>query len=306
MRSNTEGSALSRREFIVGSAAAAAAAVTLASRASMAQEAGKKWQIGCYTRPWSAFEYPIALDAITEAGFRYVGLMTTKSPNSLVISEKTTPDEAAKIGEECKKRGLAIPSVYGGGFPMDTPEAAVAGMKRLIDNCAAAGAKNLMMGGVGKEDEHERYYKAVAQSCDYAAEKGIGISVKPHGGLNATGPQCRKTIEFVGNKNFRLWYDPGNIFYYSDAALDPVNDAKTVDGLVVGMSVKDFQRPKVVDLTPGTGMVDFPKVMERLKQGGFTSGPLIIECLKPGDLPQLLIEAKKAREFVENLVGEKA
>lgn len=306
---NAEGGSLSRRRFIGRSAAiAATATVALASHTSVAQDAEKKWQIGCYTRPWAEFDYKTALDEIMEAGFRYVGLMTTKSPgnSNLVISEKTTPDEAARIGEQCKNRGLVICSVYGGGFPLDTPEAAVAGVKRLVDNCAAAGAKNLMMGGVGKEDEYERYYKAIAQSSDYAAQKGIGISVKPHGGLNATGPRCRKTIEFVGNKNFRLWYDPGNIFYYSDAALNPVDDAATVDGLVVGMSVKDFQRPKVVDLTPGTGMVDFPNVMDRLKKGGFTSGPLIIECLKPGDLSQLLTEAKKAREFVENLVGEKA
>ena len=37
------------------------------------------WQIGCYTRAFDQFEYPVALDAIAEAGFRYVGLMTTKN-----------------------------------------------------------------------------------------------------------------------------------------------------------------------------------------------------------------------------------
>ncbi len=61
--------------------------------------------------------------------------------------------------------------------------------------------------------------------------------------------------------------------------------------------------PKDVELTPGTGMVKFPEVMSRLKRGGFTGGPLIIECLAPGDLPQLLSEAKKARSFVESLVA---
>ena len=42
--------------------------------------------------------------------------------------------------------------------------------------------------------------------------------------------------------------------------------------------------------------------MARLKKGGFTSGPLVIECLAPGDLGFLLAEAKKARQFVEDLV----
>ncbi|MEN6336264.1 MAG: neutral/alkaline non-lysosomal ceramidase N-terminal domain-containing protein, partial [Phycisphaerales bacterium] len=136
--------------------------------------------------------------------------------------------------------------------------------------------------------------------------KGMGISVKPHGGLNATGPQCRKTVEFVGNRNFGIWYDPGNIFYYSDGKLDPVDDAPSVDGLVMGMSVKDFKPPKNVDVTPGTGMVDFPAVFAKLQAGGFKKGPLVVECLEPNDLRHTLAEAKKAREFLENLTGQKS
>jgi sugar phosphate isomerase/epimerase len=145
----------------------------------------------------------------------------------------------------------------------------------------------------------------VAECCDYAASKGVGLSVKPHGGQNATGPQCRRIIEQVGHKNFRLWYDPGNIYYYSDGKLDPVTDAATVDGLVVGMSVKDFKPPKEVLVTPGTGQVNFREVFARLKQGGFTRGPLIVECLERGDLAHIAAEAKKARQFMEELTGQK-
>jgi len=65
------------------------------------------------------------------------------------------------------------------------------------------------MAGVSDPKIHASYYKAIAETCPYAAEKKIGISVKPHGGTNATGPQCRKLIEGVGRKNFGLWYDPG-------------------------------------------------------------------------------------------------
>ncbi len=286
--------------------AASQIAVSRSGAAAEGQPTGA-WRIGCYTRPWAQFEYPAALDAIAEAGFKYAGLMTTKSKNNLVISVETSIDEARKVGEECKKRGLKVPSVYGGDIPVgESLKAGVEGLKKLIDNCAAVGAENLMMGGVGDEKLYEVYFKAIAECCPYAAEKGLGISMKPHGGLNSTGPQCRKAVEVVGHKNFRIWYDPGNIFYYSDGKLDPVDDAATVDGRVVGMSVKDYEPPKKVDLTPGTGKVDFSKVMARLRQGGFTSGPLIIECLAPGDLGSLLAEAKKARQFVESLVDAAA
>lgn len=302
---------LSRRDFMGGGLKLGAAGLVapFAVAALAAEEPGKKkerWQIGCYTRPWSEYDYRVGLDAIAEAGFKYAGLMTAKSKDNLVISVLTTPEEAATVGEEVKKRGLKVPSVYGGDIPVGTSlEAGIEGLKKLIDNCAVCGAKNLMMGGTGSSELHERYYKAVAECCGYAAEKGMGISVKPHGGLNATGPQCRKTVEMVGHKNFGIWYDPGNIFYYSDAKLDPVNDAATVDGLVVGMCIKDYKHPKNVAVTPGTGMVDFPKVMARLQKGGFKRGALVIECLEPGDLKKTLAEAVKARKFVEQLVAGK-
>jgi sugar phosphate isomerase/epimerase len=295
---------ISRREMLESALAVGAVAPQLAHAFSRAAE---PWRVGCYTRPWAQHEYRVALDAIAEAGFKYAGLMTTKSPNNLVISVDTPLEEARKVGEECRKRKLSVPSLYGGGFPVEKSlEAGIQGLRRLIDNCVAAGAENLMMGGVSEPELEKPYYKAIAECCGYAAEKGIGISVKPHGGTNATGPQCRKLIETVGRKNFRLWYDPANIFYYSEGKIDPVEDSATVDGLVVGMSVKDFRMPKDVDVTPGEGMVNLPKVMAHLKRGGFTGGPLIIECLAPGDLTQLLANARKAKAFIEGVMSSLA
>lgn len=289
------------RRIFLASAVGAGAAAAAAAQPEAVAPAPSRWQIGCYTRPWADHDYRVALDAIAEAGYAYAGLMTTKSPTRLVISVQTTPEDAEAIGEEIAQRNLSALSCYGGDIPLDSVEAALGGMHRLIGNCAAAGVADLMMGGVANAEQAAIYYKAIAESCDYAADKKIGISVKPHGGTNATGPQCRALIESVGRPNFRLWYDPGNIFYYSDGALDPVDDARTVDGLVCGMSVKDYRHPKIVDITPGTGQVDFPKVMAALQHGGFTAGPLIVETLAPGDLTHLQTEAQKARQFVEAL-----
>ncbi len=311
--------AVSRRQFVGRTLAAGAAGLAaphlLNNPLQAAPDSWKdgQWQIGCYTRPWSKYDYRVALDAIAEAGYKHAGLMTTNSDSRLVISVETAPEEAQKVGEEVKSRGMRIPSVYGGRIPVnESLEAGIEGMKRLIDNCAAAEAASLLMGGIGNEKLYDTYYKAVAETADYGAEKGVVIAVKPHGGLNATGPQCRKTVEFVGNKNFRVWYDPGNVYFYSYGKTNPVEDAATVADLVVGMCVKDFTMSKegdkvhrAVAITPGTGMVDFKGVMAALKRGGFTGGPLVVECLAPGDdLKAILAEATKAREFVEQLVGK--
>ena len=307
----TRSDALSRRAFLARTLGAGAAGLVAchvgAPSAASAEEPrmNPAWQIGCYTRPWAQQDYRVALDAIAEAGYKYAGLMTAKAKGGLVISVATPLEEAQQVGEEAKKRRLGIPSVYGGDIPVaKSLEAGIEGLRKLIDNCAAVGAGNLLMGGTGDAKLEETYYKAIAECCDYAASKKLALSVKPHGGLNSTGPQCRRIIERVGHRNFGLWYDPGNIFYYSDGRLDPVADAATVDGLVVGMSVKDYLPPKNVDVTPGTGKVDFRAVMARLKKGGFAGGPLVVETLAPGDLAKTLDEARKALKFVQEVVAQ--
>jgi len=298
---------LSRRGFLGRTLQVGVAGWTLAKiqEANAAAATKEAWQIGCYTRPWSNYDYRVALDAIAEAGYRYVGLMTTKSKTRLVISTATKLEEAVRVGDEVKRRGLRVASVYGGGIPVDQSlEAGIEGLRTLIDNCAACGATNLLMGGTGNEKLFPLYYKAIAECCDYAAEHGMGISIKPHGGLNATGPQCRKTVEMVGHENFRIWYDAGNIYYYSNGELSPVDDAPSVDGLVTGWCIKDYKHPKEVSVTPGTGQVDFAAVFAKLRAGGFRGGPLVVECLEPGDLAHTLEEAKKTRRFLEELTGQ--
>jgi len=293
--------AVSRRSFLKhASILAASSALPLAAAAP----SGSGWQIGCYTRPFDQHDFRVALDAIAEAGFKYAGIMTAKGKNWVMINPDTTPEEAARIGAEVKQRGLQTASVYGDFRLADSVAASASNLRRLIDHCVACGSPDLMLGGTSDEKLYQLYYQTIAACCDHAREHHVRLTIKPHGGQNATGPQCRKAIESVGHPSFRLWYDPGNIFYYSDGALDPVQDAATVDGLVAGMSVKDFRPPKDVMVTPGTGRVDFPKVLARLRQGGFRQGPLIVECLAAGDLATVTAEAKKARRFLEKLVEE--
>jgi sugar phosphate isomerase/epimerase len=301
---------LNRREFLQGcllAGVAAGLAVPTGGCRGPGRAARERWQIGCYTRPWDQFEYRVALDGIAEAGFRHAGIMTAKGKTWLILTVESSLDEAAEIGTEVSRRGLKCLSLYAGEFPVAKSVAAgIAGLEKLIQLCAACGSPNLMLAGVGDAKLSEAYFKVIAECCDYAAAQGIGLSMKPHGGFIATGAQCRAGVERVGHKNFRIWYDPGNIFYYSDGQLDPVDDAASVDGLVVGMSVKDFQRPKEVLLTPGTGLVNFRAVLDRLRRGGFTRGPLLIECLKRGEPAQVTAEARKAREFLETLTGQRA
>jgi sugar phosphate isomerase/epimerase len=288
---------LTRRAFL-GTVALAASAAAQARPA-----AAPAWQIGCYTRPWPDADYRVALDGIAAAGFAFAGLMTTKS--GVLISPDTAPGEVAAMAAAAKSRGLKIASIYGGNFLVKrTVPDGVANLKRLIDHVARCECPSLLLGGTGRAELVDAYYQVVAECCDYAAAHRVGLTIKPHGGFNSTGPQCRALIQKVAHPSFQLWYDPGNIFYYSEGKLNPVDDAATVDGIVVGMSVKDYVPPKEVNVTPGQGKVDFGAVMARLHRGGFKRGPLIVECLATGDSATVTAEAGKARRFMEDIVAK--
>ena len=293
---------MKRRKFLKTSSALLAA--TSLPINCIKETVESKWQIGVYTRPWADDDYREAFDEIAKAGFKYVGLMTTKSESKLIISKSTTEDEALQVAEEAKKRGLLVASVWAGGFAVnESIEQGIKDLQTMITGSHLAGSKNMLIGGTGSEELFDDYYKVVAECCDFSQEKGVELALKPHGGLNSTGLQCREIIKKVNHPNFRLWYDPGNIYYYSDGELNPVDDSPSVDGLVTGMCVKDYLHPKNVAVTPGTGLVDYKAVFENLAKGGFTKGPLVIEVLKPGSKPELMTEAKKAKVFLNSILA---
>lgn len=262
------------------------------------------WMIGCYTRPWAKHDYRVAFDAIAEAGFKYIGLTGAKTETGRVIASAATPEWARQVGEEAEKRGLQIPIAYGGQIAAwKSLQAGIDDLRKMIDNCQIAGVWAVQMTSLGSAKLYDRYCKVVAECCDYAAEKDIALVLKPHGGMVGTGPQLRKAIRRVGHKNFRVWYDPGNIYYYSDGKINPVEDVDAVAGLVIGVCVKDYKHPKQVAVTPGTGQVDFRALLARLKLGGFTRGPMIIETIATGTPDYTLEQAKQARRYIEELVG---
>lgn len=130
-----------RRQFLSRSAAAAAAGLLVARVPAPAGEPPlpyfeqRGWLVGCWTRPWAAFDYRVGMDAMAEAGFKHIALTGAKTRTRRVIAAETTLEEAAEVGQEAQRRGLTITNVYGGGVSL---EKGPAGLRKLIDNCQAA------------------------------------------------------------------------------------------------------------------------------------------------------------------------
>ncbi len=291
---------ISRRQFIGNFMliTTSAALISGCKSSLFASDKTSSWQIGAYTRVWGSVNYRVALDGMAEAGYKFAGLSTHEKGR--VVDRDTPPEVAVKVGEEIRKRGLELVTLSGGSHDVSKSlEEGIAGLKRLIDNSVNCGAPTIQINAISNPDLEGPFYKAIAECCDYAAEKRVMLTLKPHGNV---GAHCLEQIKKVNHNNFKLWYDPGNVYHATHGETDPVNDAVGLNGYVVGMAVKDFRLPRNVDVTPGTGMVNFPKLLDILRQGGFTQGPLVVECVDPGDLAFLTSEARKAREFLEKII----
>jgi sugar phosphate isomerase/epimerase len=297
---------MNRRQFIQTSLATTAAATLTHSATAKPATIPAPWKVGCFTRPWAEHEYTVALDAIAEAGFQYVGFMnTTKAGKRAQMINWDMPlEEAAEMARAAKSRGLTVAAAWGGRFPTEKGlDAAVEGLTKLIDASVAATVPDILLGGEGRADYLETYESAIKACLDDARKKGIRICMKPHDTFNFTGEDCKGTIERINHPNFAFYYDPGNILHYSKGKRAPEMDSVGIGDAVHGMCVKDYLEGKSVNITPGTGQVDFKKVMANLKTGGFKGGPMIIECLKPGSLEELLVDAKKTKAMVEGLIA---
>lgn len=296
---------MNRREFLATSLTAAAASATLPHWAHAAEPA-LPWKIGCFTRPWAEHEYTVALDAIAEAGFKYCGFMnTTKAGKATQMLTWDMPlEEAAAMAEAAKSRGMTVAAAWGGRFPTEQGlETAITSLKKLVDVSAAATVPDILLGGEGRAEFLEVYESAIKQSLDYAQSKNVRICMKPHDTFNFTGDDCKATVKRINHPNFAFYYDPGNILHYSKGQRAPEMDSAGIGDAVHGMCVKDYREGVSVNITPGTGQVDFKKVMANLRAAGFQGGPMIIECLNPGTLEEILAEAKKTKAFVEEFIA---
>ena len=109
-------------------------------------------------------------------------------------------------------------------------------------------------------------------------------------------------MKTVRHPNFKIWYDAGNIIYYTGK--DPLEELKPIAQHVTGFCAKDCGAVKGdVMIQFGTGKVDFAAVFGALKAAGF-AGPIMVECCKVGaTAEETMANARANRTFLENVLA---
>jgi sugar phosphate isomerase/epimerase len=157
--------------------------------------------------------------------------------------------------------------------------------------------------GVDKSQQFENFYKLMADAAAQGEKRGLQIVMKPHGGASGASEEILRCLNQVGHSNFKIWYDAGNIIYYTGK--NPVAELEPVARHVSGFCAKDCPGPKGEVMSQfGTGKVDFKAVFTKLKSAGF-NGPILVEGVKVGATPdETTANARANREFLEKTLAQ--
>src|SRR5438874_11468597 len=259
------------------------------------------WPIGCFNRPWTKWSFDEALKQIKAAGYRTTGLLT-RTKDEPFIGSDATPEYLVGLKQRIAASGLkanmaALRSRH------DIPlRDSITDVRRQIDQADALALTYLLTFGVDRPDEYEHYYKVMSDAAAYAQERRIKLVMKPHGGSSGASDEIVAAMKAVQHPNFTIWYDAGNIIYYTGK--NPVEELKPIARHVSGFCAKDCGALNGdVMVQFGTGKVDFAAVCGTLKDAGF-DGPIMVECCKVGlTAAETMANARANRMFLETILA---
>lgn len=235
------------------------------------------------------------LDGIRAAGYKTIGLQTTTPADKWVGA--TSRDYLVALKEKVAARGLT--AIEGRLTTKDSApfESATAEIRQQVDNAKLLGLTSLINTGTAKPELYEAWYRLMNYAAAYAADAGIQLVTKPHGGVVATAADLLKCLEKINHRNLGIWYDAGNVLYYTGK--DPLQELEPIIGHVSAFTAKDCAGKGSEVMTQfGTGKVDFVAIFRRLKKAGF-KGPIMVEsCEVRGTAAETTAAAKANREFL--------
>jgi sugar phosphate isomerase/epimerase len=201
---------MKRREFIEHAIVGGTAATLLSPSGAFGK--GVKWRIGCFNRPWTKWPFNQALKAIGAAGFKTIGLLTRTREEPFIAADSSA-EYLQGLEQRIAASGLsanmgALRSRH--DIPLDD---SIREVRKQIDNARSLKLKFVLSFGADRPEEYAHYFTVMSDAADYAADKGIKLAMKPHGGISGASDEILRVIKAVNHRNFSIWYDAGNIIY---------------------------------------------------------------------------------------------
>ena len=254
-------------------------------------------RLGCMNRAWEKFTLPDALSGIEAAGFTNVSFCSQQGVDP--VRPDSSEAELDQVQQCLDETGLSLDLIIGGPDIRLPDDEIIPSFEKLAANLARVDGKYAIACGVDEPALYEKYYRLLAESCDAAATHGIGILLKPHGGIGAAADELLMALDRIDRPNFGICYDPGNILYYTEKR--PEEDLPKIADRIEALCLKDERgglRGEVM-ITLGTGDVDFDVIFSILRGAGF-KGTTYVECMGGNTLNEINTEAKDTIKFLQD------
>lgn len=168
-----------------------------------------------------------------------------------------------------------------GIVPEDVREERVAALKRWADFASWIGVPAIIthVGFIPEnmtDPQYEEVVEAIREVAVYCEQLGLEFWFETG---QETPVVLLRTIERVGTTNLGINLDPANLIMYGKG--NPIDALGVIGQYVRNVHVKDGKYPTSGDalgseVAPGSGQVNYPVFLSRLKQFGF-QGEFIIE-----------------------------
>lgn len=240
------------------------------------------FELAGHTNSYHTYSLEQALEGIARAGFRSVEL-TGVTGWTEHVPTGASDAQIAEVRAKLDQHGLR-PVAFSGHSDLTTEDGLAAGQKGL-ETCHKLGLDLFItaIGGHYKEGEDKaEFMRHIRTLADDARTLGITVALEVHGEIMATGKASAELIREIDEENVRITYDTANCEFYG--GVKAAEDIESVLPYLRHVHVKDkagaqdeWNFPAV-----GEGNVDFARVLEVLRNGGY-DGSLSVEIEFQGE-----------------------
>ncbi len=294
---------MSRRSLMaLGAGAGIAAAVR-------ADELRKptRFQVACMTYVYRDFPLERALLGIAKSGYRFVAWgmehRDADGKRQPVLAPDASADEARALAKRCRDLGLEPVMMFSNIYPERQEGLKI--LRQRLTQAGAAGVPQVLTFGHTENGGRAIWLQRFKELGPVAADQGVTLVVKQHGGETGTGEACAKFTRELDHSHVKVNYDAGNVMDYLD--VDPIPDLKACVDEVRSFCIKDHRNfPKDEDCGPGFGEIDHYKLLHAVAWTGRAlplcceniSAPLMPPVKRAEEVDRLALRAREYLEWV--------
>lgn len=277
--------AITRRNFLAGSAAAAMAA---AMPQVWAAEAGAKIRIG---------SCGVGLEQAKLAGLDGVEVRVGDAADVLEIAK---PGVRSRYKEQMQKTGLPISSFMMGllnSYPLASDPRGPAWLEQSIDSAKDLGAKTILVaffgkGSLGRQGQIKKadvdvVVERIKAAAPRAQDAGVILAIENE----LTAQQNAEILDRINSPAVRVYYDVGNL---TNNGYDVPAEIRFLKERIAIFHFKDG--PNYL----GEGKVKFPEIAEAIKAIQY-QGWIVLETANPSKDP--VADAKRNAAYIRKLFG---